>query len=578
MSIERLREQLARVARELGGDGDVAKIQLERPRNPEHGDFATNLAMTLASRLRRKPRELAEHIVATLDLEAAGVAAAEIAGPGFINFRLARAAVGERLARILREDRAFGRTTADPRLRVDVEFVSANPTGPLHVAHGRGAALGDAIASLLEWSGHDVTREFYINDAGTQIDKLVESIDVRLRQRAGEAADIPEGGYHGEYLVALAADAEAAGLGAPAERAAAADGSAARDGEPAEARRERLERLREWAVARLLDEQKRDLADFGLHFDVYYPESRVYAEGLVEDALAALADKGLLYEADGARWLRTSAFGDDKDRVLVKGDGTPTYFLPDIAYHRDKAMRGFDRAIDIWGADHHGYIPRMQAALAGLGLADLLEVEIVQIVRIVRGGREVRLSKRAGEIVALRELVEETGRDVARYFFLMRRGDAQMLFDLDLALDHSEKNPVYKIQYAHARMMSIFRKAGVEAEGIGAGDADVVRLEEDVERELIKQLDAFPEVVARAAAVRSPHLVCEYLEATAGAVNSWYHAGNPSRNPELAVLAADDALRRARLALARAVQIVLRNGLHLLGLEAPDVMQREEAE
>ncbi|HSJ10795.1 MAG TPA: arginine--tRNA ligase, partial [Longimicrobiales bacterium] len=286
---------------------------------------------------------------------------------------------------------------------------------------------------------------------------------------------------------------------------------------------------------------------------------------------------GLTYESDGAVWLRTSEFGDDKDRVLVKSDGSFTYFLPDIAYHREKARRGFDHVIDVWGADHHGYVPRMKAVLAAMGMPDLLDVEIVQMVRLVRGGAEVKLSKRAGDMVTLSDLVEMTGPDVARYFFLMRRGDAQMLFDLDLALDHSEKNPVYKVQYAHARMCSIFRKAGVERADVG-GTADVSRLTHDTEQDLIKQLAQFPEVVARSAEARSPHLVCDFLETTAGLVNSWYHAGNPSRNPELAVLVPDATLRDARLALARAVQIVLRNGLELLGLSAPEQMHREEAE
>jgi arginyl-tRNA synthetase len=275
-------------------------------------------------------------------------------------------------------------------------------------------------------------------------------------------------------------------------------------------------------------------------------------------------------------WLRSSEYGDDKDRVLVKSDGTYTYFLPDLAYHRDKAARGFDHAIDVWGADHHGYAPRMQAALRALGLSGFLDVEIVQMVRLVRGGREVKLSKRAGDIVTLRDLIDETGPDVARYFFLMRRCDAQMLFDLDLALDHSEKNPVYKVQYAHARMCSIFRKAGIDRSAFEGGDAAM--LTDDRERELIRQLVQFPEVVERAAGSRAPHVVCDYLEATAGIVNSWYHAGNPSRNPELAVLVADDALRAARLGLARSIQIVLRNGLQLLGLHAPERMQREETE
>src|SRR5690606_1919211 len=508
----------------------------------------------------RPPREVADAILERLDLPAAGVATAEVAGPGFINFRLQHAVLQERLAEILAADRAFGRSASGAGTRIQVEFVSANPTGPLHVAHGRGAALGDAIASLLEWSGYDVTREFYVNDAGVQVDRLGESIEARWLQLQGQDIAFPERGYHGAYVRDLARDADAEA------------GDRLRAMQPAE----RRAWLRDWAVARLLAEQDRDLREFRVYFDSFFSESSLYAEEKIADTLRDLRDRGLTYEAEGAEWLRTTAFGDDKDRVLVKSDGSYTYFLPDIAYHRDKARRGFDRVIDVWGADHHGYAPRMQAALASLGLPELLEVQIVQIVRIMRGGKEVRLSKRAGEFVTLRELFEETGVDVARYFFLMRRGDAQMLFDLDLALDQSEKNPVFKVQYAHARMCSIFRKAGIEPAAISADGVDLGLLTQPAELEIIKQLGLFPEVVERAAEARAPHMITEFLEATAGMVNSWYHAGNPSRNPELAVLVPDERLRSARLVLARAVQIVLRNGLELLGLTAPERMAREE--
>ena len=555
-----LRNQLERVAAEMGWAGEP-EFQLERPRNPEHGDLATNLALILARRVGRPPREVAETILQRLDLPAAGVAAAEVAGPGFINFRFQHAILQQRLAEILAADRAFGRSASGAGTRVQVEFVSANPTGPLHVAHGRGAALGDAIASLLEWTGYDVTREFYVNDAGAQVDRLGESIEARWLQLQGQDVAFPESGYHGEYVRDLAREADAEA------------GERLRTMESAE----RRAWLRDWAIARLQAEQDRDLREFRVYFDTWFPESRLYAEQKIEDTLRDLRDRGLTYEQEGAEWLRTTAFGDDKDRVLIKSDGSYTYFLPDIAYHRDKARRGFERVIDVWGADHHGYAPRMQAALASLGLPELLEVQIVQIVRITRGGREVRLSKRAGEFVTLRELFEETGVDVARYFFLMRRGDAQMLFDLDLALDQSEKNPVYKVQYAHARMSSIFRKAGIDPAGISADGVDLGLLTQPAEQDIIKQLGLFPEVVERAADARAPHMIAEFLEATAGMVNSWYHAGNPSRNPELAVLVPDEPLRSARLVLTRAVQIVLRNGLELLGLSAPERMEREEA-
>jgi arginyl-tRNA synthetase len=551
--------QLERIAQRLGAAG--TPVTLERPRNPEHGDFATNIALVLARRLGRAPRDIAADVVAAFNADAAGVAAAEIAGPGFINFRLAPGHVQACVGEIIAADTAYGRTVAGRPLRTQVEFVSANPTGPLHVAHGRGAALGDAIASLLEWTGHEVQREFYVNDAGVQIDRLAASLESRWRQLQGEEAAIPEGGYHGQYLVEMAAAIERD------------HGAALR----AMDRAARLDWLRDRATALLREEQDRHLREFGVRFDNYFAETSLYEQGRLQETLDELAARGLTYQRDGALWLRTSDYGDDKDRVLVKSDGSFTYFLPDLAYHRDKARRGFERAIDIWGADHHGYVARMKAALAALGMPDFLDVEIVQMVRLVRGGEEVKFSKRAGDIVTLKELIDWTGPDVARYFFLMRRADAQMLFDLDLALDQSEKNPVYKVQYAHARMCSIFRRAGIERASTGPG-TDVALLVQPAEQELIRQLEQFPEVVRRAAAARAPHMVCEFLETTAGLVNAWYHAGNPNRNPELAVLAADAGLRTARLALARAIQITLRNGLLLLGLRAPERLQREERE
>jgi arginyl-tRNA synthetase len=557
---DQLRSGLATVLEELGISG--ADVQLERPRNPEHGDWSTNLAMVIAGRLGKPPRDVAALILERLDVEKAGVSGADVAGPGFINFRLSGAQLQSILERVLREDEGYGRREAAEGRKVIVEFVSANPTGPLHVAHGRGAALGDAIATLLEWVGDRPHREFYVNDAGVQVDRLAESVDARWREQRGETAAIPEGGYHGDYVRDLAREADAE-LGDRLTGLPVA---------------QRVALLRGWAVERLKAGQDRDLRDFGVVFDEWFPESRVYEEGRIQETLDALGARDLTYHDEGATWLRTTAFGDDKDRVLIKQDGTYTYLVPDIAYHREKARRGFVAAINVWGADHHGYVPRMQAALAALGLADFLTVEIVQMVRILRGGQEAKLSKRAGDFVTLRELFDVTGRDVARYFFLMRRGDTQMVFDLDLALDHSEKNPVYKVQYAHARMMSIFRKGGVEPTQGWQEPPPLERLETADEQDLIKQLGRFPDVLERAAAGRAPHLVCDYLEETAGMTNGWYHSGNPSRNPELAVLVADPDRREARLALARAVRIVLRNGLRVLGLSAPDRMDREEAE
>ena len=558
MPAESVTQQLERIIETLGLGG-VVSVQLERPRNPEHGDLSTNLALVLAKRVGQKPQVLAHDIIKQLDLPAAGLRAAEIAGPGFINFRFAQGSLHDQLLAVLRADTDYGRSRAEHAQRIQVEFVSANPTGPLHVAHGRGAALGDGIARLLEWTGHAVQREFYVNDAGVQMNLLGASLEARWREVRGEPAAVPEGGYHGAYIRELAERANTK-LGEQLQGLS---------------QEERISFLRVWGSRMLRAQQEADLQEFRVQFDEFYSETSLYEEGKVETTLQALRERGHTYESEGATWLRTTQFGDDKDRVLVKSDGSFTYFLPDLAYHRDKAQRGFTRVIDIWGADHHGYVPRMQAGLAALGYGDLFNAEIVQMVRIMRAGSEMKMSKRSGEFVTLRDLFEETGVDVARYFFLMRRSDAQMLFDLDLALDHSEKNPVFKVQYAHARMHSIFRKAGRPPNDARRSAEELAGLQHASEIELIKQLSLFPEVVARAAEARAPHIVCEYLESTAGMVNSWYHAGNPSRNPQLAVLVADPGLREARLALADAIRMVLRNGLTLLGLSAPERMERE---
>lgn len=564
MRVPALREALARAARELGAPNGVAAA-LERPRDPARGDLATNLAFTLAPTLRRPPREIARKLLDRLDLAALGVDSAEIAGDGFINFRLSLSVLHEQVRAAARADRAHGRAELAHGLPVVVEFVSANPTGPLHVGHGRGAALGDAIASLLEWTGHRVQREFYVNDMGAQIDKLGESVYARFLELSGWPAEIPEGGYHGEYVREIARSALERGVARRLE----GEAEAAEAGRP-----QALARLREFAVQVLREEQARDLADFCVRFDLFYEESRLYRENQIPQTLAILRERGLLYEKEGAVWLKTSQFGDDKDRVLIKSDGSYTYFLPDIAYHRNKAERGFRRAINIWGADHYGYVPRMQAAMEALGLGrDFVEAQIVQLVTIQRGRRDVKFSKRAGDYVTLRELFEETGVDVARYFFLNRRPEAQMVFDLDLALERSEKNPVYKVQYAHARMCSIFRRAGLDPEALDP-DVDLAPLSHPSELEVMKPLVEFPETVEGAALAREPHRLANYLEEFAGQVNRWYHEGN--RDASLRVLGVEPPLQSARLVLARAIQVVLRNGLSILGIEAPGRMEREE--
>ncbi len=554
-----IRMAVAGVLEEMGAEG--VEIHLERPRDPSHGDVATNVALALARQLKRSPRQIADEIAAKVDLGAAGAEAVEVAGPGFLNFRLGSAEVASVVDDVLRADTDWGRSTGGAGQPVMVEFVSANPTGPLHLGHGRQAALGDAVSALLEWTGWKVHREFYYNDSGRQMELLASSVRARYRQGLGRNEEVPEDGYQGEYVKDVS------------EALASEVGDRYLDDDSQDA----LDAIRRHAVHMLRAEQDRDLNDFRVRFDEHFLESTLYDGGLVDGTIAALRATGLVYEKDEATWLKTTEFGDQKDRVMVRGNGSPTYFLPDVAYHKTKWDRGFERVINVQGSDHHGTVDRVRAGLQALGLpAGYPEYVLHQMVRVERDGVEVKFSKRAGSGMTLRELYEQVGVDVTRYFFQMRKPDAHLLFDLDVALDQSDKNPVYKVQYAHARMCSIFRKADVEAEDVQAGKADLSLLTHGLEQELIKRLGEFPEAVTRGAKESSPHVVCEYLERTASAVNSWYHAGNPSRHPELAVLTDDAELRGARLALARAVQVVLRNGLTLLGIDAPRQMVRDD--
>ena len=540
-----LRSALVQAAAKLGAP--VADVLLERPKDPAHGDVATNLALALAKTLKEKPRDVAGKLVAALQLPPGFVRKVEIAGPGFINFFLAGEQVVAVLPAILAAGAGYGKSDVGHGAKVNVEFVSANPTGPLHVGHGRGAALGDGIAALLGWTGWSVTREFYVNDAGTQIDKLAQSLWARVQQLAGRAAEVPEGGYQGDYLKELA------------------EGILAKEGRPFAdlPEQEGLRRCRTIGVRSQRAEQDEDLLELRVRFDVVFNESDLYQDGLVEQTLAELTKRGHTFEEDGALWLRTTAFGDDKDRVLRKRDGTYTYLVPDIAYHRHKHERGFERAIDVWGADHHGYTPRMQAALRALGYPeDFLHVEIVQLVRVMRGGEEVRFSKRTGDFVSLRDLFEETGVDAARYFFLMRRGDSQFVFDVDLAKSQTEENPVFYVQMAHARMTGIFRVAARAAESVTPEGVDLSVLTQPEELALLKDMAEFPSIVAGAATALEPHRITGYLEGLARIAHGWYHKYRVLGEPEEA----------ARLVLARAVRQVLANGLTLLGITAPERM------
>jgi arginyl-tRNA synthetase len=543
-----LRAELSRVAARLGADG--VEFVLERPRDAGHGDLATNLAMVLARKERGNPRKTAERVLEELRLSPDLVARTEIAGPGFINFWLAQNQLALAHRRIIEQGADYGRSVAAQPLRVNIEFVSANPTGPLHVGHGRGAALGDGIAALHEWTGHTVTREFYINDAGVQIDKLAQSLWARVQQEIGRDTEIPEGGYFGEYLRENAREV------------------LAREGRrfadlPAE---EGIRRCRALALQIQRDEQDRDLREFGVQFDVMSSEQAIYDSGEIHRALGLLAERGLTYEAEGALWLRTTQFGDDKDRVLRKGDGTYTYLVPDIAYHIDKHERGFDRAIDVWGADHHGYIPRMRAVLEALGYPpEFFDVALVQLVKVERSGEEVKMSKRSGQFVTLRDLYEEVGVDAARYFFLRTKGETSMLFDIDVALKQTDENPIFYVQMAHARLSGIFRTANREAELI-EGDLDFSALPAPLDTELLKKLVLFPEVVEKAAREREPHRITVYLHELATVVHSWYHHTRAIGAPE------GPMTEHARLLVARAARITLANALTLLGISAPDRM------
>jgi arginyl-tRNA synthetase len=546
---EDLRAELTRAARAVGAPEDFEVI-LERPRDSSFGDWATNAAMMLARSLRKKPRDIAEALSKEIDRDRAGLSAVEIAGPGFINFRVATDSVARGLAAVVAAGEGFGRSDRAANQPVNVEFVSANPTGPLHVGHGRQAALGDAIAALLESAGWKVTREFYYNDSGAQIANLALSVQARVRQLVGRDAEIPEGGYHGEYIRDIA------------QRYV--------ETYPSDQFAEDLETVRRFAVQELRKEQDRDLQAFGVRFDVYFLESSLYEDKKVEETIAQLKAAGHTYEKDGALWLRTTEFGDDKDRVVLRSEekgGAPTYFVPDVAYHVTKWKRGFTRSINVQGADHHSTVTRVRVGLQALDMGipeGYPEYVLHQMVTVMRGGEEVKISKRAGSYVTVRDLIDEVGRDAVRYFFLMRKGDSQLVFNVDLARSQSDENPVYYIQMAHARLSGIFRVGEINVAAISGSDADLTLLSLPEEEELIKSLIDFPRLVTDATDALEPHRIATYLHDLAGKVHVWYHKAHVLNEPE--------PIQKARLVLARASQIVLRNGLGLLGITAPERM------
>ena len=533
----------------LALETEIPEILLEVPREKEHGDWATNIAMQLTKVARKNPREIAAQIVEQLDKEKSHIEKIDIAGPGFINFFLDRSFLVDVLEEIDRQKDQYGQSDAGKNEKVNVEFCSANPTGSLHLGHARGSAVGDALCNLLEAAGYDVTREYYINDAGNQIDMLALSLEARLLEQLGQPAEFPENGYRGQDVIHIAKElAEQEG-----DRLLKMD------------REERIQKLREYGKKRLLEKIREDLAGYRVEFDVWFSETSLYESGAVEETLKALKERGYTYEKDGALWLKSTEFGDDKDRVLVKKDGSYTYLTPDIAYHRNKFHRGFDRLINIWGADHHGYIARMKAALASLGYnPDQLEIVVTQMVKLYQNGELVKMSKRTGKAVTLVDLMDEVGTDAARYFFVMRSPDTHLDFDMDLAVSKSNENPVYYVQYAHARVMSVFRQAAEKGLTPSKDRQDLKMLTEEQEYDLLEKLGSFQGEIAASAAQLAPHKLVRYLHELASEFHRYYNAHR--------VISDDIKKSRARLALLGGIAQVIRNGLKLIAVDAPERM------
>lgn len=533
----------------LAAEEELPAIVLETPKDKAHGDYSTNIAMQLARIAKKPPRQIADEIKNQFDRSQASVKEIEIAGPGFINFFMDHHYLTKLIPAILEAKDRYGESNAGAGQKIQVEFVSANPTGDLHLGHARGAAVGDSLCNVMEKAGYEVTREYYINDAGNQIHNLALSVEARYFQALGKDKDLPEDGYYGEDIVQIGKRlAEEFG-----DRYLHVD------------EQERYQFFREYGLKYEMEKLKKDLENFRVSFDVWYSETSLYKNGKIDEALEVLRKSGYTYEKDGALWFRSTAFGDDKDRVLIKSDGSYTYLTPDIAYHRDKFERGFDKVINIWGADHHGYIPRMKAAISALGFnAENLEVEIIQLVHLYKNGEKMKMSKRTGKAVTMRELIEEVGLDAVRYFFAMRSGDTHMDFDLDLAVSQSNENPVYYAQYAHARICSILRQA--EEQKISIDDqVDLSLLGTEKEIDLLKKLGDFPLVIADAAEKRTPHRVANYIQELASAFHSFYNANKVLDQDHL-------PLSKARLSLVKAVQITLKNALSLIGVSAPEKM------
>lgn len=522
-------------------------IILEVPPQKEFGDFATNFAMQAARSARTNPKAIAQAIVDRINMPYLDKAV--IAGPGFINFYLKPDWLYQKLAEILASGEKYGQTDVGKGQKIQVEFVSANPTGLLHVGHGRGAAVGSALAALLQAAGYDVQTEYYINDAGNQIDNLAASVNARYLELMGQSVEFPEDGYHGQDIIDTA------------QRIIDHEGSRYLMIAP----QERLAVFKEFALAEKLAALKEDLESFGVKFDVWFSERTLHQSGSVQKTCDFLTANGNMYEEGGALWLRSTAYGDDKDRVVIRDNGVPTYLAADIAYHRNKLERGFDTIINIWGADHHGYIPRVKAAIAAMGYdSERLEVLILQMVSLYRNGELVKMSKRTGQSVTLAELIEEVGCDAARFFFIMRSIDSQLDFDLDLAKSHSNENPVYYIQYAHARICSIFRQAAEAGIAINSNQAALNTLTTEAEMNLIKKMAEYPEEISKAAKERAPQHIARFAHELASLFHTFYN--------QCRIIGVDPSLQNARLALVKAVQNNLRHALDILGVTAPEKM------
>ncbi|MEJ7541618.1 arginine--tRNA ligase [Staphylococcus intermedius] len=525
----------------------IPEIKIEIPKDTKNGDYATNIAMVLTKLAKRNPREIAQLIVDHLDTEAAHVKKIDIAGPGFINFYLDSSYLNDVIDQALAQDTQFGRVAEPKNEKILVEYVSANPTGDLHIGHARNAAVGDTLCNILDAAGYDVTREYYINDAGNQITNLAKSIEARYLQHLGQEADMPADGYHGQDIQNIGADlAEKQ----PNLMDLSDD--------------ERLKTFRQLGVDYEMTKLKQDLADFNIHFDNWFSETSLYEKGEIQAVLDRMKENGYTYEKDGATWLRTTDFKDDKDRVLIKQDGTYTYFLPDIAYHYDKFQRGNDKLINLFGADHHGYINRLKASLETFGVdSDRLEIQIMQMVRLMQDGEEVKMSKRTGNAITLREIMDEVGIDAARYFLTMRSADTHFDFDMALAKEQSQDNPVYYAQYAHARICSILRQAEAQGYQVKKG-ADYQTITNDKAIELLKKVAEFEPMIEGAAEARAPHRVTNYIQDLAAHFHKFYNAEK--------VLTDNQAKTQAHLALIDAVRITLRNALQLVGVSAPEQM------